>query len=108
MKSRDTAATTGPIFENFMSTVQLLKEWGADLTQTKLSAKQHQVPAAARGTKRVNPGTQRGSGGNSSSSSCRDGSSSQGFGCSRWCVAAVLLVAWQNSSLWMQLQQRLP
>eukprot|EP00775_Hariotina_reticulata_P006006 gene6006-6243_t len=28
-----------PNFDNFMSTVQLLKDWGADLTQTKLSAK---------------------------------------------------------------------
>jgi hypothetical protein len=33
-----------PNFENFMSTVQLLKEWGADLTQTKLSAKHIKCP----------------------------------------------------------------
>jgi hypothetical protein len=37
-----------PNFENFMSTVQLLKEWGADLTQTKLSAKHIKLPDVAQ------------------------------------------------------------
>lgn len=33
-----------PNFVNFMSTVQLLKEWGADLSSTKLSAKHIRCP----------------------------------------------------------------
>lgn len=33
-----------PNFDNFMGTVQLLKDWGADLTQTKLSAKHIKCP----------------------------------------------------------------
>lgn len=33
-----------PNFDSFMSTVQMLKDWGADLTQTKLSAKHIKCP----------------------------------------------------------------
>lgn len=33
-----------PNFHNFMATVQLLKDWGADLSSTKVSAKHLDCP----------------------------------------------------------------